>query len=145
MLSPISAYRAMQQASASEAVAGKENGAVVGVHSVASVSPVSRRNSGSRPAPADVVDISASKDVFTAVESFFNMGKTNRFEDFHNLSREDKEKFITIVAELAKSGYMGYEELVVDNKVERHEIAHQMGDDRIRGAKVYDENKERIR
>lgn len=58
---------------------------------------------------------------------------------------EDKGKFVSIVAELTKAGYMGYEELVVDNRVERHEIAQQIGDDRVRGARVYDESKDRIR
>jgi hypothetical protein len=84
------------------------------------------------------VDLSASPDVFSAVDSFFNMGKSNRLDDFDKLSPKDKEQFVMMVAELAKSGYVGYEELVVDHKVERHDLATQVGDRRLHDARVYD-------
>jgi hypothetical protein len=87
------------------------------------------------------VELSASHDVFTAVDNFFNLGRTGRFDAFHALSPDDKEQFVKIVAELAKSGYMGYEELVVDKKVERHEVLSQIGDRRLDNARVYDRNK----
>lgn len=145
MINALSAYRAMIDASASEASAKRKKGSAAGANSVVPLSEVVGNASGSSAPDGDLVNISGSKDVFTAVDNFFNMGKSDRFEDFHNLSREDKETFVKIVAELAKAGYMGYEELIVNNKVERHEIAHQMGDDRIRGARVYDESKDRIR
>lgn len=89
----------------------------------------------------DPVELSVSKDVFSAVDNFFNLGNSGRFDAFHNLSREDKEQFVKIVAELAKSGYMGYEELIVNKKVEKHEMANQIGDDRLHGAKLYDRSK----
>lgn len=87
------------------------------------------------------VDLSASHDVFSAVDDFFNLGRSGRFDAFHKLSPEDKEQFVKIVAELAKSGYIGFEELVVNKKVERHEITSQIGDDRLRNARVYDKSK----
>lgn len=90
---------------------------------------------------SDNVDLSVSHDVFSAVDDFYNMGRSGRFDAFHKLSPDDKEQFVRIVAELAKSGYMGFEELVVKNKVERHDVANQMGDDRLRGARVYDASK----
>lgn len=89
----------------------------------------------------DPVELSVSHDVFSAVDDYFNLGKSGRFEAFHNLSRDDKEQFVKIVAELAKAGYMGYEELVVNKKVEKHEMTNQIGDDRLYGAKVYDRPK----
>jgi hypothetical protein len=89
----------------------------------------------------DNIDLSVSHDVFSAVDNFFNMGRSGRFDAFHNLSPDDKEQFVRIVAELAKSGYMGFEELIVKNKVERHDVANQMGDERLHGAKVYDVSK----
>ncbi|MDD2366771.1 MAG: hypothetical protein PHN84_11460 [Desulfuromonadaceae bacterium] len=91
---------------------------------------------------ADSVELSASHDVFTAVDNFFNMGRSGRFDAFHSLSPEDKEQFVKIVAELAKSGYMGYEELIVNKKVERHELSSQIGDNRLEKAKIYDSNRE---
>lgn len=91
------------------------------------------------------VDFSVSHDVFSAVDDFFNLGKSGRFNSFHSLSPEDKEQFVKIVAELAKSGYVGFEELLVNKKVERHEITSQIGDQRLRLARVYDSSKDRLR
>ncbi len=88
------------------------------------------------------VDLSVSHDVFTAVDNFYNLGRSGRFDSFHSLSPEDKEQFVKIVAELAKSGYVGFEELVVNKKVERHDISSQIGDQRLRSARVYDNSKE---
>ncbi|QXE92958.1 hypothetical protein KP001_10740 [Geomonas subterranea] len=93
-------------------------------------------------ADADLVNISASQDVFSAVDNFFNLGTSDRFGAFHKLSPKDKEQFVQIVADLAKAGYMGYEELVVNKKVERHDLENKIGDQRIRGARVYDNAKD---
>jgi len=87
------------------------------------------------------VELSALHDVFSAVDNFYNLGRSGRFDAFHKLSPEDKEQFVKIVAELAKTGYVGYEELIVNNKVERHEIVSQIGDNRLRNARVYDRSK----
>ncbi|MEI6205265.1 MAG: hypothetical protein WCP20_00650 [Desulfuromonadales bacterium] len=97
--------------------------------------------SGDQAADAVSVELSASHDVFSAVDDFFNLGRSGRFDAFHKLTPADKEQFVKIVAELAKSGYVGYEELIVHKKVERHEILTQIGDDRLRNAKVYDNSK----
>lgn len=139
MIQALTAYKAIMEASGIEKPARKEDKAASGVDAL---SALLGNDAGVVDAPStgpESVNISASQDVFSAVDSFFNLGSSKRFDDFHNLSPEDKESFVKIVAELAKAGYMGYEELRVDNKVERHEIAHQMGDERLRGAKVYDD------
>ena len=96
-------------------------------------------------ADAFSVDLSGSSDVFAAVDSFFNLGKSDRFGDFHKLSSGDQEEFVKIVAALAKTGYAGYEELIVNNKIERHDIMNKMGDSRLLQARVYDESKKQIR
>jgi hypothetical protein len=88
------------------------------------------------------VDLSSPQNVFTAVDSFFNLGKSNRFDDFNKLSPQDKEQFVSIVAELAKSGHVGYEELIVNNKVERHDMETRIGDRRLYNAGVYDSSYE---
>jgi hypothetical protein len=130
MISTISAYKEIIPAS-SVVTPGQQLRAAAG--RVAS--------SGKSAAPADALERSVSHDVFTAVDSYFNMGKSGRFDAFHALSPEDKEQFVKIVAELAKSGYMGYEELIVNKKVEKHDVLNQMGDDRLHDAKVYDRPK----
>lgn len=127
MITALSAYKAMIEASAG----GKSAGTAKSGLSAPDSASVERFHD------ADTVNISASQDVFSAVDSFYNVAKPDRFEEFHNLSRDDKELFVTIVAELAKSGYMGYEELVVDNRMERHELLDRIVDERVRGAKAY--------
>jgi len=87
------------------------------------------------------VEFSVSRDVFSAVDDFYNLGKSGRFDAFHSLSPADKEQFVKIVAELAKSGYVGYEELIVNKKVERHEVTTQVADRRVQHARVYDNSK----
>lgn len=87
------------------------------------------------------VDFSVSRDVFSAVDDFYNLGKSGRFDAFHSLSPADKEQFVKIVAELAKSGYVGYEELIINKKVERHEVTTQVADRRTQHARVYDNSK----
>ncbi len=91
-----------------------------------------------RPADdATSVELSASHDVFGAVSSFFNQGDPGHLSAAAKLSPSEKKQFNQIVAELLKSGYTGYEELVVNNKVEHHDIDMQMGDDRLHHARLY--------
>lgn len=128
MISALAAYKAMILGSTTDTGSAK---------------PSPKRDSGAdATSDADLVNISTSQDVFSAVDSFFNLGASNRFDAFHKLSPNDKEQFVQIVADLAKSGYMGYEELVVNKKVERHDLENKIGDDRIRGARVYDRAKD---
>lgn len=144
MISTIDAYKEMVLASAT----GKANqqlrkatdNAVSGIAGLLRVE-LPDKTSNTKETDAFSVNMSVSKDVFTAVDNFFNMGRSGRFDAFHTLSPEDMESFVKIVAELAKSGYMGYEELVVNKKVERHEMTTQIGDDRLRGARVYNRPK----
>ncbi|TSK08339.1 MAG: hypothetical protein FPO08_03245 [Geobacter sp.] len=128
MISALAAYKAMILGSTTDTGSAKP-------------SP-KRDGDADATADADLVNISTSQDVFTAVDNFFNLGASNRFDAFHKLSPNDKEQFVQIVADLAKSGYMGYEELVVNKKVERHDLENKIGDDRIRGARVYDRSKD---
>lgn len=144
MITALSAYKAMIEAS----TAGNTGQKLETKESTASPSDSVSLSTRAAVVPGggipdtDSIDISASQDVFTAVDNFFNLGKSNRFDDFHKLSREDKETFVKIVAELAKAGYMGYEELVVNKKVERHEVLDKVVDQRLRGSRVYDNSKD---
>ena len=132
MIATIAAYKEAIMASSGDKL-----------RSAPAVSTAGQASSISHAPPSDAVsvDLSVSHDVFSAVDNYFNMGSSGRFDAFHSLNRADKEQFIKIVAELARSGYMGYEELVVNKKVERHEISTQIGDHRLENARVYDRPK----
>ena len=94
-----------------------------------------------KPSPggdAVSVDLSASHDVFAAVDKFFDLNSPGKLETFNSLSPDEKGQALKMVAELGKRGYVGYETLLVDNqKVERHDIIMEIGDDRLRNARVY--------
>lgn len=92
---------------------------------------------GSVPKDAVSVDLSAPHDVFAAVDNFFDLNKSGKQEMFDSLSPEEKGQALKMVAELTKTGYVGYETLQVNNKIERHDIIMQIGDDRLRNARVY--------
>jgi hypothetical protein len=125
MISALTAYKDMIQSSA----AGK---------TLAQLRKDQANAVGGANAPAaDAVDLSVSSEVFSAVDSYLNLNKQGRFDSFHKLSPQDKEQFVKIVAALAQAGYVGYEELVVNKKVEKHDATTQIGDERLHGAKVY--------
>jgi hypothetical protein len=91
-----------------------------------------------RSTDAVSVDLSASHDVFAAVDNFFDLNSPGKLGAFDHLSPEEKGQALKMVAELGKRGYVGYETLLVDNhKVERHDVVMEIGDDRLRNARVY--------
>lgn len=144
MISSISAYKEMLLSS-SGGNAGQQLRKTSENGTAGRVGPESAGQTG-RPVvdnvnAVDSVELSVSRDVFSAVDDFFNLGRSGRFDAFHKLSRDDKEQFVKIVAELAKAGYVGYEELIVNKKVEKHGVLNQVGDDRLHNAKVYDRPK----
>ena len=91
-----------------------------------------------------VINEAGKSDVFSAVDDFFNLGNSDRLSAYSNLSDKDKASFVKIVAELAKQGYVGYEILEVNGQPEKHSIESQIGDERVKNAKLYDENGEYI-
>lgn len=91
-----------------------------------------------------VINEAGKSDVFSAVDSFFNLGNSDRLSSYDNLSDKDKASFVKIVAELAKQGYVGYEILEINGQPEKHSIESQIGDDRVKNAKLYDETGEYI-
>jgi hypothetical protein len=145
MITTLSAYKEMIFAFSGERsqpqLRGNQNMASAGTDPVPFSPEFAGQMIDNKSIDAVSVELSASHDVFSAVDDFYNLGRSGRFGAFHKLSPEEKEQFVKIVAELAKSGYVGYEELIVNNKVERHEIVSQIGDDRLRNARVYDRSK----
>lgn len=145
MITSLSAYKEMIEAAAGlnagqKLKAGYKN--ALSIDSGVSSPEVAAKLESVSSADAVAVDISVSQDVFAAVDSFFNLGKSGRVDDVRKLSPEDKKQFEKIVGALASAGYAGYEELMVNNKLERHEILNQIGDRRLRHAKVYDASKD---
>jgi len=145
MITSLSAYKAIIGTPASGNTDKRGDNVISSLDSDIPLSRGAQKVDGGSSPEADPVEISVSREVFTAVDSFFNLGKSGRFDDFHNLSREEQEQFVKIVAELAKTGYMGYEELTVNKKVERHDVLNQIGDQRLRSAELYDQSRNKIR
>jgi len=86
--------------------------------------------------PQDTIEISNTSKAFTKVEGFLNLGKPNRL-DISDLNDAEKEEFYKMLAKLIKAGIVGYEILEVNGKPEKHYIVNQLGDQRIKGAKLY--------
>ena len=140
MIAALAAYKETL-ALAAESNAGQTakkmgNASLEGCEPRSSPNPNEKTAEGFAPG-ADSVDTSASPNVFSAVDSFFNLGNSNRFDDFHKLSPKDQEQFVKMVAEIAKAGCVGYEEYVVNGRVERHDVTTSMADPRLHGARIY--------
>jgi hypothetical protein len=145
MLSTLSAFKEITAASSGGTLSPqrKSEQNVSPGNGAPAVSPIDQIRTVTKNTNIDAVSVklSASRDVFSAVDDYFNLGRSGRLDAFRGLSPEDKEQFFRIVAELAKSGYVGYEELIVNKKVERHDIVSQMGNRRLQNARVYDSSK----
>ncbi len=88
------------------------------------------------PGPKDSIKISNTSKAFSNVDKFLNLGSSDRL-DLSKMNKSEKEEFIKMVASLAKKGIVGYEELEVNNQREKHFIETEIGDERIKGAKLY--------
>ena len=145
MITPHSAYKEVVSPSSGERsqpqLRGNQNIASGGAEAVPSEAELAGQVVGNKSIDAVSVELSASHDVFSVVDDFYNLGRSGRFDAFHKLSPEDKEQFVKMVAQLAKSGYVGYEERIVDHKVERHDVVSEIGDHRLRNARVVDRAK----
>lgn len=84
----------------------------------------------------DSVEISNTAKVYDKVDKFFNLGAEDRL-DISDLSKEEKDEFLKMIAKLIDKGVVGYEVLEVNKKPEKHYVDIQIGDERIKGAKLY--------
>jgi len=98
---------------------------------------------------SDSASISNTAKVFNKVDDLFNLGKDGRIDiaEIDKMKPQEKEEFLKMVAARIKSGDMGYEVLEVNGKPEKHYIDMEIGDERIKGAKLYrkdypDDNRE---
>lgn len=93
----------------------------------------------------DSAEISNTSKAFKKLDDFLNLGKSDRL-DISDLNPKEKEEFLKMLSTLIKKGVIGYEVLEVNGKPEKHYIDLEIGDQRIKGAKLYkktypDENK----
>jgi hypothetical protein len=86
--------------------------------------------------PADSIEISNTSKAFAKVENFLNLGKRDRL-DTGDLNEEEKKEFLKMLSKLLQEGIVGYEILEVNGKPEKHYIVNQIGDERLKGAKLY--------
>jgi hypothetical protein len=89
-----------------------------------------------RTAKKDSVEISNTSKVFAKLDNYFNLGKTDRL-DVGKLNGAEKKEFLKMLSSMLKKGVVGYEVLEVNGKPEKHDITLQIGDQRLKGAKLY--------
>jgi hypothetical protein len=86
-----------------------------------------------------VVEISNTAKVYSALDNFLNLGNPDRL-DIGKLNGAEKEEFLKMLSSTLKSGFIGYEILEVNGKPEKHDIVMQIGDQRLKSAKLYKKN-----
>lgn len=84
----------------------------------------------------DKIEISNTSKAFDKLNDFMNLGKPGRM-DISDLSPEEREEFLKMLADILKQGIIGYEIREVDGKPEKHFIVNQIGDERLYGTKLY--------
>ncbi len=84
----------------------------------------------------DTAEISNTAKVMNNIDKFFNLGSSDRTE-LSDMNGAEQQEFIKMTADLIKHGVMGYEVLDVNHKPEKHDIVLEIGDQRIKGAKLY--------
>jgi hypothetical protein len=84
----------------------------------------------------DSIEISNTSKAFAKIDQFLNLGRPDRL-DISDLNAGEKKEFLKMLASLLKEGVVGYEILEVNGKPEKHYIVNEIGDQRIKGAKLY--------
>ncbi len=84
----------------------------------------------------DKLNLNFSSRALNKLDDFFNLGKPDRL-DISDLSAADKKEFLKMLSKLLQKGIVGYEYLEVNGKKEKHFIVTQIGNERIKGAKLY--------
>ena len=87
---------------------------------------------------SDSITISNTSKAFKKLDDFLNLGKPDRLSA-DDLNPAEKEEFLKMLAYSLKKGIVGYEILEVNGKPEKHYIVNQIGDDRLKGAKLYND------
>lgn len=101
------------------------------------VSDSRKTNLREKTLPAkDSVEISNTSKVYDRIDKFLNLGRPDRLE-IGDMNSAERDEFLKMLADLLKKGIVGYEVLEVNGKPEKHYIVNQVGDERLKGAKLY--------
>lgn len=84
----------------------------------------------------DSIEISNTSKVYDRIDKFLNLGRPDRL-DVSDLSNAEREEFLKMLADLIRKGIVGFELLEVNGKPEKHYIVNQIGDERLKNAKLY--------
>lgn len=84
----------------------------------------------------DSIEISNTSKVYDRIDKFLNLGRPDRL-DVSDLSNVEREEFLKMLTNLIRKGIVGFEVLEVNGKPEKHYIVNQIGDERLKGAKLY--------
>ena len=112
---------------------------VNGPESLFNIDPIPAKQVKNDNSPKDSIEISDSGKVFSNIDKIFNLGDPDRL-DLAKMNESDKKTFLKTLGDLLKKGFIGYEVLKVNGKPEKHFIETEIGDERLKGAKIY--NKE---
>lgn len=84
----------------------------------------------------DSVEISNTSKVYDKIDKFLNLGRPDRL-DTSDMNNAEREEFLKMLADLLKKGIVGFEVLEVNGKPEKHYIVNQIGNERLKGARLY--------
>jgi len=92
---------------------------------------------------ADEANFSNTAKVFSKIDSFMNLSSDGRFnlDGMSKMNKAEQEEFLSMLSTLLQKGIVGYEELEVDGKKEKHYIINQIGNERLYGAKPWDDRR----
>ncbi|MBA4406629.1 hypothetical protein C0389_05085 [bacterium] len=91
---------------------------------------------GKNPPAKDSIEISNTSKVYNRIDKFLNLGRPDRL-DVSDLNNAEREEFLKMLSDLIRKGIVGFEVLEVNGKPEKHYIVNQIGDERLKGAKLY--------
>ncbi len=84
----------------------------------------------------DSIEISNTSKVYERIDKFLNLGRPDRL-DISDMNNAEREEFLKMLTDLIRKGIVGFEVLEVNGKPEKHYIVNQIGDERLKGAKLY--------
>lgn len=93
-----------------------------------------------KSAKGDSLEISSSMNAFKKIDSFLNLGDSDRL-DTSDLTPEEKKEFFKMLTKLIDKGIVGYEEYEINGQKEKRYIVNQIGDQRLKDAELWDEDR----
>lgn len=76
-----------------------------------------------------------SSKVMSKIDLFLSMGSSTGL-GVSDLSREEKEKYLKILAKLMSKGIIGHKYYKVNGKIEKHDLVASIGDSRLYGKEI---------